>query len=217
MTPPNQSQRVTEGTAQSPTYYDGPTHDSGDVHLRFRYLTYRNHLGLVAGINFCVRCTIDRPGKEIWPYFSDFNLWQPDHYYSGVLRDLEGKTFHLSIGQSNDPARNDPAQHQYVMQRVIPEYALVIHQPVLEQRYQALPGLGGVSPGFHVFTLNEHNCKTLITGLMNHESVMAAASKNLVMTDEQALEPWRAAVPEWLRKWRDDFFPLLKKLVQEDR
>jgi hypothetical protein len=63
--------------------------------------------------------------------------------------------------------------------------------------------------------LNEHDGQTVVTILMNHASVMERGSPTPHMTDEAALRPWRneKAVPEWQRKWREDFIPTLKKLV----
>jgi hypothetical protein len=93
-----------------------------------------------------------------------------------------------------------------------------MHQP-LQKVYEGLPGFGGVSPGFHVFMLNEHGGQTVVTILMNHASVMEDSSRTERMTAEDALRPWcdETAAPEWHRKWRDDFIPALKTLVYEGK
>ena len=199
------------------TYCEGPADIGDDVWLHAKYFTYRNDVGLVAGCDFNVMFTIDCLASHLWPKIKDFNLWQNahDHYYSGVVGDLEGRTFRISVRP------NDPGPHQYQVLRVIPENLIVIYQPVpkggAEQVY--LPGMGGVSAGFHAMTLSEHGARTLVTFLMEHASVMELASEGQGMTEEQALGPWRdkKMVPEWLRKWRDDFIPTLKSLVYNSK
>lgn len=208
------------GTVQARRYYEGPSDIRGDVRVHGRFFTYRTDAGLVSGCAFNVMFTIDRPAREAWPYVKDFNLWQNayNHYYSGVVGDLEGKTFRLSVKP------NDPGPHHYRVERVIPEYLIVFNQPVptTEEETRSLkalgyPGVYAVSPGYHVFMLNEHGGKTDVTIFMEHATVMAP--RNQKMTDEEALAPWRGEkkAPEWLRKWRDDFIPTLKKLVYEGR
>lgn len=202
-----------EGSVREPTYYEGPEDIQGDVRLRGRYFTYRTELGLVAGCNTSILFAIDRPVRQVWPYFKDFNLWHTQHHYSGVVGDLEGKTFHLSL-KPNDPARFDLARHQYQVVRVIPEYLIVIHQPV-QPVYEGLPGFGLVSPGFHMFALHEHGGATQVSVVMNHASVMEDAVRGQGISVAEALHPWSndKALPEWHRKWRDDFIPGLKALV----
>jgi hypothetical protein len=196
-----------EGTTR---YYDGPADVNGDVCLHQRYFTYRTDAGLVAGKNFNVMFTIKRPAKEAWPHFKDFNRWQnaANHYYSGVVGDLEGQTFRISLKPT------DFGPHQYQVLRVIPEYMIVLFQPIPENGTgdTYLPGLGGVSPGLHVFMLNEHDGKTTLTILMEHASY---ASRERNMTAEDALRPWRNMAAQSHDKWRDIFVPTLKKLVYE--
>src|SRR5579859_7046309 len=86
------------------TYYDGPSHINADEQIHARYFTYRTEAGLVAGDSLSVLFVIDRPAKEVWRYLRDFNLWQNEHqhFYSGVMGDLEGKSFRLSK-KANEP------------------------------------------------------------------------------------------------------------------
>ena len=202
-----------EGTVLAPTYYEGPADDTGDVHLSGRYYTYRTDDGLVAGATTSIMFTIDRPVRDVWPYVKDFNLWQSqfNHHYSGVIGDLDGKTF----GLGGDPEKAQ--HHRYKVVRVIPEHVIAVYQSFPEDPDEktGLPGVQGppgVSPGFHVFMCNEHEGKTVVTIFMEHA---AYASRTQDMTDEEALAPWRdpGMLPEWIRKWRDDFIPTLKNLV----
>lgn len=199
-------------------FEEAPMSD-GNVHLHGRYFTTRDESGLVSGTNIDVMFTIDRPTKDIWPVLKDFNLWQKGHQYSGILGDLEGKTFYLSLRASavgKTDAEQSPFRILYDVVKVIPEHLLVLHQPLPEGKVEGFPGLGRVSPGFHVFMLNEHGGKTVITVLMNHASLMEEGSAGR-MTDEQAINPWRDMMKEGLRKWRDEFIPDLKTAIAESR
>jgi len=205
------------GTRQAPIFYDGPSDAKGDVSIQSRFFTYRADVGLVAGWDCNVTFRIDRPASEVWPYAKDFNLWQSkfDHYYSGVVGDLEGQTFGLS-DKPDDPG----LPHFYRVEKVAPEYLIVVSQPALtdeEARAYGFPGFGGVSAGFHLLLLNECGGETILTMFMEHACVMARGADADQMNDEEALGWWRdeGMAPEWLRKWRDDFIPTLKGLVYE--
>ena len=211
-------------SASSRTFYEGPSDVQGDVHLRIRYFTYQTAEGLVAGRNTNEMFTIDRPAKSVWPYLKDFNLWQNAYgfYYSGVVGDLEGRSFQISSrlkrSESSDEDRfeslvsakidpNEPLQQspfKYDVLRVVPEHLIVISQPVPEDG-----STGGVSPGFHVLMLNEHSGKTVVTFFTEH------AARTQDKTEEEALAPYREGSQETLRKFRDCFIPALKKLVYE--
>jgi len=202
---------------QGPTYYEGQEDLDDGVSIGTRYFTAHNQHGLEAGTVTSVMFTIARPAKDIWPYFMDFNLWQKGHYYSEIIGAAEGKTFRLSAKP------NEAGRHQYQVLRVIPETLIVLSQPVPQETEGTgdtyLPGLGIVSPGFHVFLLNEHGGRTVVNCVMQHASLMEHASRSQGMTNEEALRPWRAEsiVPEWLRKWRDEFIPSLKRLVEAQK
>jgi len=213
MTIDKQQQQIAEGTGQAPHYYEGPTHIHGDVRLHQRLFSYETNAGLVAGWNMSVMFTIDRSAKEVWPYLKDFNLWQNsyDYYYTGVVGDLyssqEGnlgeKTFRIG-SKPNNPESLYP--FEYKVLRVIPERLIVIFQPVPEDGSN-----GGVSPGFHVFMLSEHDGKTVVTIEMEH------ANRSQGKTEEEAVGIWREAAPEIERFWRDIFIPDLKKLVHKGK
>ena len=197
-----------EATATNRQYVDGPARVNGDENVHQRYFTYQTADGaLIAGVSCSVMFTIDRPARDVWPYLQDFNSWQnaSKHYYSGELGKLEGKTFRLS------DRPNDDGPHYYEVVKVIPEYLIVVNQPVPTDGTSAgLPGLGGVSPGFHVFMLNEHEGRTTVSVMMDHSSISEA--KN----DQEALKPWRDVVEtHWMTKWCDEFIRNLKARVRE--
>jgi len=210
--PRNLKSAVDAGTLSAPRYYEGESEIIGDVRINNKLYTYRTELGLVIGSTASVMFVLDQPAKEVWPYFKDFNLWQPNHYYTGVVGDMEGKSF--GIGDYPDISN---VAHIYQVVRVIPEYLIAINQPVPEKVSDTgLPGVGGVSPGFHVFTLHEHGGKTEVAIVMQHASYAARADE---ASDEQGLASWRdpKMLPEWTRKWRDDFIPELRQAVRERR
>jgi hypothetical protein len=204
------------GHAEVRVYHDEHVESKDDVFLSMRAFTTRVDAGLVAGMNLNVMFTIDRPASEIWPYARDWNLWQnrSGFYYSGVLGDLEGQTFGLSL--KPDDVDNP---HFYKVEKVIPDYLLVLSQPVLnddEVQVYGLPGYGGYSAGNCVFMLNAFGARTTLTAAMEHASVMARPGE--AMTEEQALAPLRTddtLVP--LFRWRDGFIPDLRQLVDDGR
>jgi hypothetical protein len=190
------------------TYYEGPpipapeVNFNGDICLHTRLYTYKTDGRIVSGWTMSVMFTIDRLARDVWPCLKDFNAWQNayGHYYTGVVGDLEGKTFRIG-SKPNDTA--SPYPNLYEVPKVIPEQLIVVNQP-------SEVGVNcGVRPGFHVFVLNECAEKTIVTVLMDHCS--ASQGK----TEEEALKLWQQEAPEYQRKWRDVFIPTIKKLVYE--
>jgi hypothetical protein len=197
-------------TAQQPQYHDGPVETCGDIRLHRRCFTYLTEEGRVCGSDYNVVFTVDRSARVIWPYFKDFNRWQGSHHsyskvlgeaYSSEVGDLGAERFEITATPGGPPA-----PHPYQILKVIPERLIVVFQPIPEGGLN-----GGVSRGFHVFMLNEHDGHTLITCLMNH------ASRTVGLSEEQALEPWRKMAADGHRKWRDFFIPALKRLVYEGK
>jgi hypothetical protein len=134
-----------------------------------------------------------------------------NYYYSGVVRDLEGQTFSLSM-KPNDTEM----PHLYKVDKVIDEHLIVMSQPVLtdeDLEVYSIPGMGGASGGYHVFMLAEHGGQTRISVYMEHESVMARGADADTITPDEALQPWRDMLPGAIDRWRDDFIPALRKAV----
>ena len=117
-------------TRLTPTFQEGPADFHLDVGVHQQYFTHETPAGgPVAGKTLNVIFTIDRPAREVWPYFKDFNLWQNcyQHYYSGVVGDLEGKPLALAAGAR--PEIFGPPQ--YTVARVVPEHLIILFQPVV--------------------------------------------------------------------------------------
>jgi hypothetical protein len=190
-----------EGAASRRRYQEGPVESCGDVHLRQRYYTCETDAGLIAGKDFNVMFTVDQPAKDVWRCLKDFNLWQNayGYFYSGVVGELEGQTVYLTAKKDGQVLGPYP----YHILRAIPEYLIVAFQPVPEDGTT-----GGISPGFHVMMLNEHDGKTTSTFLMEH------GARTQGKTEEEALAPSRQQAPESHRFWRDIFIPALKKLAE---
>jgi hypothetical protein len=188
------------GTELAPRFYEGPQDSIDDVHMHQRYYTYQTDAGLVAGKTASMMFTIDRPVHEVWPIFKDFNRWQGvyEHAYSGVVGDLEGQILRLALGSGPFSGR----ELTYVVQRVIPEHSIVLYQPI--------PDGEEISPGSHVFMLNNHGGRTVVTCITQHASLHPAGT-----TDDEALQTWRELAPDSQMKWIEIFIPKLKKLVYE--
>jgi hypothetical protein len=206
---------VTARTTAGRTYSEGPSIVNGDELLSSRFYTYRSDAGFVAGESITVNFTLDSGVAAVWPYASDWNTWMNggSFYYSGVLGELEGQTFSLSL-KPNDTEM----PHYYTVEKVIPEHLIVISQPIMtddDLKIYPLPGYGGASGGYHVFMLAEHEGKTLVSVYMEHESVMARGADADTITQDEALAPWRDALEAALGRWRDDFIPTLKKVVAD--
>jgi hypothetical protein len=193
-----------DGTVESPKFRRAIDETHDDFRYSAKYYTFDTDEGLVAGATISLTCTIHRPAREVWPVFKDHTLWQDayHHYYSGVVGDLEGKTFMLSTNP------NEFDKHRYEVLKVIPEHLIIVHQPIPDDDFSLAPGhpQGGVSPGVMVSTLNEFDGETVINVFMEHRF------RTQVLSEEDALAEffW---MPDALLKWRDVFIPALKMLV----
>jgi hypothetical protein len=193
---------VSDGTAIAPNWTAQEEEVRNGTSLHSKTYTFRLDDGqLEIGAVTSVMFTVDRPAKDVWPHLSDFNGWQNEygHYYSGVIGELEGKTFRLSA----EP--DDGGPHQYHVLRVIPEHVFVVDQPGDWE--------GGVAAwdGFHTVMLNEHDGKSTVTIVMQHSLHTDDESKLGFWTSEEA----GGGVTEWHRKWGDVFVPTLRKLIDQ--
>src|SRR5262249_16615630 len=135
-------------------YVEGSTWTDGDDRLHTTYFTYRIDAGLVGGARMTVHFAVEGTRKEVWPFLKDFNAWANSrgYFYDSVVGDQEGKSFRLSL----DPNNFEGAM-SYDVLKVIPEYVLVVSQPVPAGAYgvgDLTIGEGGVSAGFHIVGLD---------------------------------------------------------------
>jgi hypothetical protein len=195
-------------------YYDVHESEDGDLRMKTRLFTYATDKGLVAGSSTNVMFTVKHPASVVWPILKDFNLWQndADHFYSKAVGDCEnGERFFLEEREQSQDSETE--KEWYEVLGVVPEYLFVVKQPpVTEGVSPGLPGLGGVSPGFHVFMLSQFGSECVVTITMEHASYAAYDHDT---TDDEALEAWRQVAPEWSPKWRESFVPVLKQLADE--
>jgi hypothetical protein len=139
------NERSARGTALAPRHYQGPTEIREDVKLNRQYFSYLAEEGLVAGSLLSVMFTIERSAAEICPHLRDFNRWQSNRYYSGIVGDSAGETMTLAFGSNRSPGA------EYTVSRVIPERVIVLSQPIEPTGKDVeitLPGADGVSRGF---------------------------------------------------------------------
>lgn len=181
----------------STTYLEGVEESAEGAHFNFRYYMRgageARTVGTIATMSF----SVDAPVAVVWPIFKDSNLWHNagGYYYSGVLGDLEGRTFRLS------KAPNEDGPHQYRVIKVIPEHLIIFEQPG--------PWEGGALPydGYGVYELSEHDGRTTVTVLMQHANRPGAQS------NEAAIGFWRPVVAAGHTRWRDVFIPTLRARV----
>jgi hypothetical protein len=196
-----------DGTASSPKYREAFDEQHDDLKISGRYFTFDTEEGMVAGATIDLTCTFDRPARDVWPYFKDHTPWQDayHHYYSGVLGDLEGKTFMI-----NTEPRDWP-KHRYEVVRVVPEHIIIINQPIPDDDGYSVAGgqpQGGVNPGVMAFLLSEYGGETVANIFMEHRF------RTTTLTEDEALATfwW---MPDALLKWREVFIPALKMLVYD--
>ncbi len=190
---------ISAGTAQAPKFYAGPSDVTDEVSVSQRYFSYATTAGIAVGKTLSVTFFIDRPAQLVWRYLKDFNLWQNvhHHYYTGVVGDLEGKTFRLGT-RPNDPTAYTP--YEYRVERVIAQHLIVVSQPLSKE-----DGAGVIPADFHVFMLNEHRGRTTVSCVIQHAY--------LPKTEEEGLKRWREVAQKSQMKWRDVFVPKLKALI----
>src|SRR5688572_19306915 len=94
-----------EGTVSSPHFKEAYDETHDDLRLSGRYYSFDTPEGLVAGATISITCTINRPAREVWPYFKDHTPWQEafNYYYSGIIGDLEGQSFALGNSPTDFP------------------------------------------------------------------------------------------------------------------
>ena len=206
---------VQAGTVSAPTWYDGIDHNEGDFGFHLKNFTYMTVKGPVVGIIGSVMFTIDRPAKEVWPYLKDFNSFEGPYgiryegkdgnlvawgdLYTSEEHDLGQET--LTYGGTKNTWKSVPSS----VIRVIPEHLLVL--------FENIPADGstdGMSPGFHVFTLNEHGGQSIVYGIMEH------SERSNAKTEAEALAGSRWGPKQYdqaasLGRWKQ-FVPTLKDL-----
>lgn len=192
---------ISEGTHDRPIHHDGLQSDEGGVHQRRRYFSYEAVDGLVTGTATSITFDIDRPAAAVWTALKDFNAWQNSyhHHYSGVVGDMEGQVVRSTLGGDLHDPRG--AYGEYRIDRVIPEYLIVLSQIVPADK--RVGGMGGYS----VFMLSEFDDITTVSIMIQHDRLTPDLSL------DAALDYWRAFAPELLMKWRDHFVPNLRRLA----
>jgi uncharacterized protein YndB with AHSA1/START domain len=165
------------------------------MQIRQRFFIYKEDGGIMSGDELSVMFTLDRPPREVWPYFKDFNVWHSaQNYYTAVVGDCEGKTYRL--GKSP----NESAPFLYHVVKVVPEHLILCTGPVPEESHTFRDGI-------YVFMLTESEGGTRVTCFLQ---VATGPAKS---TEEEVLKFWDGAGPGVLEKWRDGFIPTLRKRI----
>lgn len=205
--------RSSEGSLREPVFYEGPTRSGDDVLMKQRFFTYDTDAGLVSGIHLDVNFTVDQPPSVVWKYYRDFNLWHNSHgyFYPAAIGDLyndaEGDLGDERFKITIKPADEDPYEwpDEYRVVKVVPERALVLHQIVPDDDRN-----GGVSPGFHIFMLQEDaEGNSAASVVMEHTMRLGDGAEG------DPTQYWRDLAPEYERFWVDVFVAELRKAVRD--
>jgi uncharacterized protein YndB with AHSA1/START domain len=190
-----------QGSYETAVYTDGPDDVHDDVRMTQQYYIHDTPSGRMVGKTSNVTFVLPSGPADVWPFLKDFNQWQngDSHYYSGVVGDLEGKTFNLRLTADAEGRGPD----QYHVLRVIPEHLIVLRQP------GEWEGGASVADGFHVFVLTHHRAGSLVSVFMQH------ARRVEDREAEATAQAWlREVASDSRRKWLEVFIPTLGKLVQ---
>ena len=92
-----------------------------------KYMMETESSGSIAKIkiSFDINFTIDKSAKDVWLNLKDFNLWQEDIHYTGIVGDSEGKTVYLGH-KTMDKNAKSYSQPLNIM-KVIPEHFIFVN------------------------------------------------------------------------------------------
>jgi hypothetical protein len=209
-----------EGTFAKPKVSDISVYGNEREAIRRVVFSYRNGTEDVVGTKTSVHFTIDRPAKEVWPIFQDFNQWQSQigYFMTGALGDREGDIEFLT-GPKRENATIDQSQALKVAY-IIPEQAIVLHSPPWEKVDKNGHRVGNRHEGKNVFMLTEVKGRTVVTAAMEHTfhyygpNSRSNASKGLAQKVQAAQEKKKKGSKDL---WEKSFIPKLKELVETKR
>ncbi|RSU68613.1 hypothetical protein [Sphingomonas sp. S-NIH.Pt3_0716] len=202
---------MSQGTAIEPNWYEGSDTSEEGFGYHIRHFSYMTDAGPVVGLTASLMFTLDVPSAIAWEFVSDFNSFEGPfgfrfsgawgRLYDSEEHDLGQQTlrYQTSTGEWSEPAR---------VIRVIPQHLLTLFEPVPEDGRN-----GGISPGFQTVVLNDHDSRTTVTAVFEHAERLPPGT-----TEEEALArsiwgPGGFDSTEPTRLWKDEFVPLLRKMV----
>lgn len=145
--------------------------------------------------------SINRPARDVWAHMKDMGSWQKSagYYISGVVGDSEGEI--LILGPEPNPKEGDA----YRVSKIIPEHLIIM---------ELIPSIAhhnGVEievRGNNVFTLNEYDGKTTVTGYMGKTAQSLECSK------DKLFEIFEDLSVRAKNNWDNNFIPDLTELVE---
>lgn len=153
---------------------------------------------------FDITWSVERPVREVWPIFKDFNNWQNGYgfYYDGVMgNEGNGNLVYLS----NKP-NNKGIGSAYTVRKVIPEHMMYI---------ESMPTPTGVKDivfsGHNVATLKEENGVTHINFFMEH------TWRSSEETEEELKKIAQSLTNHGKLFWQEHFLPDLAKKLESGR
>ena len=196
---------ASEGTKLNPKYHKIIVTKRNNDIAEVSFYSFKDNGFSVAGLNLSIEVVIDKPAKDVWPHFKNFNTWtnKTGYYYwddttgkPGIFGDMQGKVVRLGPKEGGGL--------EYVVHTVIPN-KLIGKKEIPRERD------GVISSGDHAFILTENNGKTLITMMMQHES--KASHK----TEDELLKLWMGFIPRLNQEnnyFLDDFIRDLRAAVK---
>ena len=207
-----------EGTFAEPRVSDVAVYGDDAVTVRRIVFSYQNGMEEVVGTKTGVHFTLNRPVKDVWPVFQNFNLWQnhQGYFFSGAFGDREGDLEFLMGPREKASIDNTQA---FTVQQIIPEQVIVLHAPPWELVNADGVRVGNRHEGKHVFMLNEVNGKTVVTAAMEHSyhyygpEAKTKAEIGLVEKIKISQERQKNGKKDI---WETAFVPKLKELLEAD-
>lgn len=174
------------------------------VTLKVGVAAYTEHGYSLSELAFDITWTVDRPVREVWPIFKDFNNWQNGYnfFYDGVMGDEgNGRQVYLS----NKP-NNPGVGGAYTVRKVIPEHLIYV---------ESMPVATGLKDtlfsGHNVATLTEEGGVTTINFFMEHTWRSSEVSEKELRKIAQSL------VDSGKMYWQEHFLPDLESSVIKEK
>lgn len=204
------------GTRAKPEMHNVFVHGNDRIPLRREVISYLEDGNIVVGTILSLHFTLNKPAKEVWPIFQNFNLWQNQsgYYYSGDFGDSEGGLGYLMF--SSRPGASFDRSQAFIYQQVIPEHSITAYAPAFESVDEKGVLRGYKHIGKHSLMLTDIKGKTVVTAVFQHNNIFGPdnhdkAKAYLASTVKAEQEKERKNIKD---KWETSFEPKLRALVE---
>lgn len=211
--------RAEEGTFSAPAISEISLRQSDGATIRRVVYSYSDGAAEVVGTKTSVLFTLNRPVKDVWPVFRDFNKWQnaAGLFYSGEFGDQEGK-LEFMMRQRDKPSID--TTQAFIVEHIIPQSAIVLYSPLWEATDEHGRKLGSRHEGKNVFMLTEVDGTTIVTAAMEHAyhyhgpEARRRAEEALSQRVKTAQDAKKSGAKDI---WESDFIPALRALLDRSK